>query len=74
MGVVDQSVEDAISQRRFADLLVPAGDWQLRSEDGRAHLVAVLADLPEITALGFRQRSHRPVVDYQDIDPAEPGQ
>jgi hypothetical protein len=46
MGVVDQSVEDAIGQRRFADLLVPAGDWQLRSEDGRAHLVAAPPYLP----------------------------
>jgi hypothetical protein len=40
----------------------------LRREDGRAYLIAVLADLPEVAALGFGQRRHSPVVDDQDID------
>ena len=74
MSVVNQPVEDAVGQRRIADLFVPARDRQLRSEDRRAHLVAVLADLPEVAALGFRQRSHGPVIDHQDIDAAESGQ
>jgi len=74
MRVVDQAVEYAISERRIADLLVPTRDRQLRSQDSGAHLVAVLADLPEVAALGFRKRSHYPVVDHQDIDAAESGQ
>jgi hypothetical protein len=32
MCVVDQPVEDAISQSGIANLFVPARDWQLRSQ------------------------------------------
>jgi len=53
MGVVNKPIEDAVSQCGIADLLVPARDGQLRSQDRRAHLVAFLADLPEIAALGL---------------------
>ena len=74
MGVVDQPVKNAIGQCRITDLLVPARDRELRGEDGRAHLVAVFADLPEVAALRFRQWGHSPVVNDQDIDAAEPRQ
>jgi len=50
---VNEPVEDTIGQRGIADLLVPARDRQLRSENGRAHLVAIFADLSEVAALGF---------------------
>jgi hypothetical protein len=53
MGVVHEAVQDAIGKRRIADLFVPARNGKLRCEDGRAYLIAVLADLPEVTALGF---------------------
>jgi hypothetical protein len=33
MGVVNQPVEDAVSQGGSTDLFVPARDWQLRSQD-----------------------------------------
>ena len=72
MGIVDQPVEDAVGGGGIADLFVPAYDRQLRSEDRRAGLVAILADLPEVTALGFAHRSHGPVVDHQHVDAAEP--
>src|SRR5579871_1518893 len=74
MGIVDQTVEDAIGKRWVADLFMPTRYRQLRSEDGRMQLVTVLADLPEIAALWFRQRGHCPVVDHENIDTAEPGQ
>jgi hypothetical protein len=53
VGVVDQPVENAVGERGIADLLVPTGNWQPRSQDGRVHLITVFADLPEITTLGF---------------------
>ena len=71
MSFVDQPVEDAIRQRGIADLLVPARYWQLGRHDHGAHLITILTDLPEVTAFGFRQRGHGPVVDDQDIDAAE---
>lgn len=52
-GVVDQPVEDAVGKRGIADLLMPARYRELRSQDRRAHLVAILADLSEVAALGF---------------------
>ena len=74
MGVVDQTVEDAVGDGGIADLLVPARDRQLRSEDGRANLVAILADLPDVATLAFVQRRHGPVVDHQNIDATESSQ
>ena len=50
------------------------GNRQLRGQDCRAGLIAILADLPAVAALGFRQRSHGPVVDHQHVDAAEPNQ
>lgn len=48
---MDQAIENAIGQRGIADLLVPSRDRQLQSQDRRAHLIAILADLPEVAAL-----------------------
>jgi hypothetical protein len=53
VGVVHQSVEDAVGQRGIADLFVPARDRQLRRQDRGTHLVAILANLPEVAALGL---------------------
>ena len=47
MGIMNQPVENAIRQRGIADLFVPPRHGKLRSEDLRAHLVAILADLPK---------------------------
>src|SRR5689334_15735984 len=72
MRVVHKSIEDTVGGRWIADLFVPARHRKLRSQDCGAHLVAVFADLPEVAALGFCERSHGPVVDDEDIDSAEP--
>jgi hypothetical protein len=74
MGVVNQPVEDAVSGGGIADLFVPARHRQLGGEDGRAGLIAILADLPEVAPFGFGHGSHGPVVDHQYIDAAEPRQ
>ena len=71
VGVVHQAVQDAVGGGGVADLFVPARDRELRSEDGRAGLIAILADFPEVVAFGFGQRSHGPVVDDENVDTAE---
>jgi hypothetical protein len=63
VGIVNEPVEDATGQCGITDLLVPARDRELRGEDGRAQLVAVIADLPDVAALGLGQRGHCPVVE-----------
>src|SRR5690242_7007824 len=44
VGVVNETVEDAVGGGRIADLLVPACDRQLRSQNRRAGLITILAD------------------------------
>jgi len=46
MCIVNQPVENTVADVWMADLFVPAR--------GPAYLIAILADLPEIAALGFR--------------------
>src|SRR5665213_3627396 len=72
MSVVNQSIKDAVGHGRIADLFVPAGYWQLRRENQRADLIAVLANLPEVPSLWFRQRRHGPIVDHQHVSSAQP--
>jgi hypothetical protein len=68
VGILHQAVEDAVGNSGIADLLVPARDRQLGSEDGGASLVAILADLPDFASLRFTQWGHAPVIDDQNID------
>ncbi len=55
----------------IADLRVPGGDRQLTGQQRGARLVSRIADLQEVTALGFGHRRHGPVVDDQQVDPPE---
>ena len=48
---MNQPVEDTIRQRGITDLFMPARHGKLRSKDRRAHLVAALANLPEVAPL-----------------------
>jgi hypothetical protein len=74
MCVVHQAVEDSVGQCGISDLFMPARHRQLRSQDHRVRLVAILSDLPEVSSLLFRHRGHDPVIDDQNIDPIQPPQ
>ena len=74
MSVVNQTVEDAVSDGGIANLLVPARDRQLGSKNGGASLVAIFTDLPDFATLVFIQRGHGPVINDQNIDPAQSSQ
>src|SRR6266436_5459817 len=74
MGVVDQTVEDTVGDGRISDLLMPARNGQLGSENGGASLIAILTDFPDFAALAFIQRRHSPVIDDQNIDATESSQ
>ena len=64
MSVVNQTIEDAVGGGGIADLFVPARHRELGGEDRRAGLVTILADFPEVAALGLAHWSHGPVVDH----------
>src|ERR1035441_3254785 len=74
VGVVNQTVQDAIGDGGIADLLVPARDRQLGSKDGGTSLIAIFADLPDFAALVFIQWRHGPVINDQNIDAAQSSQ
>jgi hypothetical protein len=44
---VNEPIKHAIGHGRIADLFVPPDHGQLRRENERAYLIAVLANLPE---------------------------
>jgi hypothetical protein len=71
MRVVHQAIEDGVGKGRLADDVVPAADRQLAGEEGRGTAVAILDDLEQVPALlgdhGFRP----PVVEDQQLRPAE---
>lgn len=70
VSVVHQAVENAVSQRRIINLLMPVRYGQLAAQDLRPLLLAILTDLHDVAALGIRQGRHGPVVNYQDLQPS----
>jgi hypothetical protein len=68
MGIMHEPVEDALGQGRIADLLMPASEGKLASQDRGAELVAIFADFEEVATLGFGQRSHGPIIHHEHID------
>ena len=71
MDVVDQSVQHGVGDRRVADDLVPMIDRQLAGDDGRAAVVTVVHDLQQIAALVAGERRQAPVVQDQQLHPAD---
>jgi hypothetical protein len=58
MGVVHETIEDAVSESGVADLFVPSGDRNLGRQDGGARLIAFLTDFLGVASFGFLQRGH----------------
>ncbi len=67
IGIVDEPVEDGVGDGGVADDFVPSADRHLAGDDDGAHLVAIIDDLQQITALvgvrGFRP----PIVQDQQV-------
>ena len=72
MSIVHEPVQDAVGDGGIADLRVPGGDRELAGQQRGTCLIAPVTDLQEVTALCLGQWSHRPIVNDQQIDPAEP--
>jgi hypothetical protein len=68
VGIVNQAVEDTISDGGITDLIVPLSDRHLAGEDRRACLVAVITDLQKVAALTVGQWSHGPIIDQEDVN------
>ena len=71
VGVVHQTIKDAVGDCRIADLLVPVRHRHLGREDNRPALVSVIADLEEIAALAVLEWRHGKIVQHQNVDARE---
>jgi len=67
MGVMDQAVEDGVSDRGIADAFMPMINGKLSSHDGGGAAVPVLDDLQELSALWGGHRGQTEIVDHQDF-------
>jgi hypothetical protein len=74
VGVVDDAVEDGVSERRITDDLVPTIDRQLAGDDDRVSVISVLDDLKEIAALLGTELLRSPIIEDEEIDAGERAQ
>ena len=69
VSVVDEPVEDGVSDSRIGDDVVPIFDRHLAGDDGRSTLVAIIDDFEEIAPLLAGERRETPIVKDEQIDP-----
>ena len=67
VGVVDEAVEDGVTEGGITDDIMPVFDGQLAGDEGRATTVAVLEDLEKISALGVVEVDHSEVVESEEL-------
>ncbi len=62
MGVMDDTIEDGVSDRWFADHLVPLRDGKLGGDQSGFPAVALFEDFQEIEPLLIAERVGSPVI------------
>ena len=63
VSVMDQAVEDGVSEGRVADDLVPGVDRELAGDDGGLAAVSVFENLEQVAAFNGCERGEAPVVE-----------
>ena len=53
---------------RLANLFVPMCKRELRSQDDRPALVAIVTELQKVAPLAIFQRSHGEIIQHQNVD------
>ena len=71
-GVVHDSVEQRVGDRRIRQVVVLGLDGQLTGDDCRAGAMSVVEDLEQVATLLLPERGEPPIVEHQDIDLREP--
>ena len=67
MGVMDEAVQDCVSQGWIADGLMPVLDRKLTGDDGRAAAMAVFENFQQITSLRWGENGQTPVIEDQNF-------
>src|SRR5271166_6101485 len=71
MGVVDDAVENGVGQGGVADQVMPAIERDLAGDQGGAAAVAILDDFQQVAPLLWAERLQSPVVEDQQLHPAQ---
>lgn len=69
MSIVDEPVENGVSERRIADGIVPMIDGQLAGNDCRAAAVTVFEDFQQVPTFGRCEHGQPPIIEDQDVEP-----
>jgi len=67
MIVSQQAVEDSVCQRRVGDIIVPVGNWDLRSDEHRLFSISVFKHLQDGQTGVLVKRSYAEVVEDDQV-------
>ena len=65
--VVDEAVQNCVSESGVTDPVMPFGERELAGHDGRANVVTVFEDFQKVMALSLSKPAHAEVVEEEDI-------
>ena len=71
MGIVNQTIEDGVSDRWIGKASVPLDNGHLSGHQRRGSAVAIIQDLEQVLRLESGQRISEPVVKDQKLDTGE---
>ena len=68
---MNEAVQDGVAQGGVADNFVPMFDGDLAGDDGRGATVAIIEDLQQVAPFGRTENRKAPVVEDQELNPAD---
>ena len=71
---MNQTIQYCVRKRRLAEVGVPFVDGQLATEDGRAHVQAIVEDFEQVGTVLRAESDQAPVIQDQDGSLGEPFQ
>jgi hypothetical protein len=71
VSVVNEAIQDGVAQSGVADDIVPMFDGDLAGDDGRGATVAIIEDLQKVAPFGRIENRKAPVIEDQELNPAD---
>ena len=68
---MNEAVQDGVAEGWVADNVVPMFNRDLAGDDGRGATVAIIEDLQKVAPFGRTENSKAPVVEDQELNPAD---
>ena len=71
MSVVDEAVQDGVSQGGIAYDVVPVFDWNLTGDDGRSSTVAIVEYFQKVAPFGRSEDGQAPIIENEKLNASE---